>query len=159
MDEALGGQRTLLRNRDRHTFWRAFSFSSRLCEAVSRLVCVCASSFSSCCIFFSSCSTSSFAFRGGLDLEGRKERRQMAEDEKTAHGRIRVSLRFHCVSRQCLRFVFVAFRSNFGEDRRSADDRMKERKRKGRGLEWGPGGADSRSGGPSPSPRGAGWRS
>ena len=61
--------------------------------------------------------------------------------------------RFCCVSEQCCR-VFVAFRGNFGKAIRM----MKERKRKGRGLDWSFGG-DSRSGGPSPSPRASGWRS
>ena len=44
------------------TFWSAFSFSSKLWVAVSRLVWVWANSFSNCCIFFSRASTSSLAY-------------------------------------------------------------------------------------------------
>ena len=50
-----------LHSRRKLTFWSAFSFSSKLWVAVSRLVWVWANSFSSCCIFFSRASTSSFA--------------------------------------------------------------------------------------------------
>ena len=51
-----------LHSRRKLTFWSAFSFSSKLWVAVSRLVWVWANSFSNCCIFFSRASTSSLAY-------------------------------------------------------------------------------------------------
>ena len=59
--------------------------------------------------------------------------------------------------------VFIAFRGNVGVRSCVSERfgrRMNEREEeRGEGLAWSPGGVDSRSGGPSPSPRGAGWRS